>query len=221
MNVIDAIQARKSIRGYKPDPVPQEILKEILDVATRAPSAMNTQPWEITVVAGEPLEAIKKGNVEMLSSGNAPNPDVKMESFDGVYKERQVGLAMELFRLLGIAREDKQKRMEWMMQGFRFFGAPAGIIVSTDKSLDPAHAYTDVGILMQTICLAALSHGLGTCIMGQGVMFPEVIRKHTGIPDSKRIFLSSPVGYPDPEFAANNLVTTRAPAEDNTTFLGF
>jgi nitroreductase len=221
MDVIDAIRARKSIRGYKSDPVPQELLKQILETATRAPSAMNTQSWEVTVVTGEPLENIRNGNVEMLSSGKAPNPDVKMESYDGVYKERQVGLAMELFKLLGITREDKQKRNEWMMQGFRFFDAPAAIIVSTDKSLDPAHAYTDVGILMQTICLTALSHGLGTCIMGQGVMFPDVVRKHTGIPDSKRIFLSTPIGYPDPGFPANKLVTSRVPLEDSVKFLGF
>jgi len=221
MDIIEAIRTRKSIRAYKPDPVPKELLNEILAVATRAPSAMNTQPWEITVVAGEPLENIRKGNVEMLLSGKAPNPDFKSESYDGVYKQRQVELAMELFRLLGIAREDKKKRMEWMAQGFRFFGAPAAVIVSTDKSLDPAHAYTDVGILMQTICLAALARGLGTCIMGQGVMFPDVVRKHTGIPETKRIFLSTPVGYPDPAFPANQLKTARASLEENVRFVGF
>jgi nitroreductase len=221
MDVIDAIRSRTSIRGYKPDPVPQEVLREILEVATRAPSGMNTQSWEITVVTGEPLNNIRQDAAAMFSAGTAPNPDYQMESYQGVYKERQVALAMELFRLLGITREDKKQRMEWMMQGFGFFDAPAAIIVATDKSLEPAHSYTDVGILMQTICLTALSHGLGTCIMGQGVMYPDVVRKHTGIPESKRLFLSTPVGYPDPDFPANQLRTTRVPVEESVKFLGF
>lgn len=222
MDVIEAIRTRKSIRGYKRDPVPQELLRKVIEIATRAPSGMNTQCWEVTVLSGEPLENIRKGHVEMLTSGKSPNPDYKAgESFSGVYKERQVALAMDLFRAMDIPREDKKKRMDWMMRGFRFFDAPAAIIVGADKSLDPAQAYTDVGILMQTICLTALAHGLGTCIMAQGVMFPDVVRKYTGIPDSKMLLLSTPIGYPDPAFPANKIETPRAPLHENTKFVGF
>ncbi|MBW2061952.1 MAG: nitroreductase [Deltaproteobacteria bacterium] len=221
MDAIEAIQGRKSIRGYKPDPVPREILQEIIEIASRAPSSMNTQSWEITVVTGEPLENIKQGNIEMLTAGKGPNPDIKMEKYEGVYRERQVGLAIELFKLMGIGREDKEKRMAWTMRGFRFFDAPAAIILSTDKSLAPAHAFTDQGIIIQTICLTALSFGLGTCIMGQGIMFPDVVRKYTGIPESKQIFLCTPIGYPDPEYPANKLQSPRASLEETTRFIGF
>ena len=94
-------------------------------------------------------------------------------------------------------------------------------MVFVPNSLGRRKHYTDVGILMQTICLAALARGLGTCIMGQGVMFPDVVRKHTGIPETKRVFLSTPIGYPDPAFPANQLKTARASLEENVRFVGF
>jgi nitroreductase len=220
VDLIEAIKSRKSIRGYKPDPVPKEVLGEVLEVATRAPSGMNTQPWELTVVAGEVIEKIKQANIENLTSGVAPHPDtVRGEKYTGVYRERQVALAVQLFQLMGIAREDREKRMEWMKRGFRFFDAPAAIILSTDESLGEA-AQFDLGAMAQTIALAALSHGLGTCIQNQGVMYPDVIRKFTGIPDSKRIGICLTIGYPDWDFPANRVQSGREPVDNVTTWCG-
>ena len=221
MDFIETVLGRKSIRGYKPDPVPKDIIQDIIQTAVRAPSAMNTQPWEITVATGEPLDNIKNGNIETLTQGKGPNPGRPMGRYEGVYRDRQVGLAKELFSLMDISREDKEKRIAWTMRGFRFFEAPAAIFISVDKSLAPAHAYTDIGIILQTICLPAYAHGLGTCIMDQGIMFPDVVRKYTGIPDSKDIFLCTPIGYPDPEYPANKLVTPREPLDNSTRFIGF
>ena len=221
MDIVEAIRTRKSIRGYRPDPVPKEILRDILDIATRAPSAMNTQPWEIIVIAGEVLENIKRGNIEMLESGALPNPNVSVQSFEGVYRQRQVDLAVQIFQLMGIAREDKAKRGEWMKRGFRFFDAPAAFIFSVDKSLKPWWELFDFGAISQTICLAALKYGLGTCIEDQGVMYPEVIRKYTGMPESKRIIICIPIGYPDWDFPANRLESKREPVEAITTWCGF
>ena len=221
MDLVDAINSRRSIRGYKPDPVEKELIMEILEIATRAPSSMNSQPWEITVVTGETLDRIKEGNIQQLTAGQGPNPEIKMEAFQGVYRDRQVGLAKQLFGLMDISREDKAKRMQWTMQGFKFFDAPAAVFFGMSNSLDPAHSYTDLGAFIQTFCLAATERGLGTCIMGQGVMFPEVVREHTKIPETCRLFLSTPLGYPDPDYPANKLHTPRVPIEDNTTFIGF
>ena len=221
MDIMEAIRARKSIRGFRPDPVPKEILREILDIATRAPSAMNTQPWEIIVIAGEVLENIKRGNIEMLESGALPNPNVSVQPFEGVYRQRQVDLAIQIFQLMGIAREDKAKRAEWMKRGFRFFDAPAAFILSVDKALKPWWELFDFGAISQTICLAALKYGLGTCIEDQGVMYPEVIRKYAGIPESKRIIICIPIGYPDWDFPANRLESKREPVEAIATWCGF
>lgn len=221
MDVMEAMLTRKSIRGFRPDPVPRDVLKDVLEAATRAPSAMNTQPWEVTVVAGEVLDSIRRGNIEMLESGVAPNPDVPHQVFEGLYRERQVRLAVQIFQLMGIAREDKAKRVEWMKRGFRFFDAPAAIVLSVDRSLKQWWELFDLGAFAQNICLAALSRGLGTCIEDQGVMYPEVIRKHAGIPDSKRIIICIPIGYPDWDFPANRLESEREPVDSVTTWCGF
>ena len=220
MDIIEVIRSRKSIRGYKPTPVPKEMLKEILEVATRAPSGMNTQPWEITIVTGEVLENIKQATIEKFSAGEAPpQPKVIRGAYTGTYRERQVAVGVKLFQLMGIAREDTEKRMEWMKRGFRFFDAPVVIIISTDESLFPA-AQFDVGAIAQTIALTALDYGLGTCIQGQGIMYHDVIRKFTGIPESKDIIISIAIGYPDWDFPANKVQSTREPLENVVTWCG-
>jgi len=221
MDIIEAIRARKSIRGYKPIPVPREVLREILDVATRSPSAMNTQPWEVTVATGEALDNIRQGNVELLTSGATPNPDVPPEPYEGKYRQRQVDLAIQLFGLMGIAREDKEKRAEWIQRGFRFFDAPAAIILSVDRTVEKLKAMMDIGCFLQSVCLTALNYGLSTCIEEQGVMFPEIIREFTHIPESMRIVISIAIGYPDWDFPANKLESKREPVENIITWYGF
>jgi len=157
----------------------------------------------------------------LLESGALPNPNVSVQPFEGVYRQRQVDLAIQIFQLMGIAREDKAKRAEWMKRGFRFFDAPAAFILSVDKALKPWWELFDFGAISQTICLAALTCGLGTCIEDQGVMYPEVIRKYTGIPESKRIIICIPIGYPDWDFPANRLESKREPVEAIATWYGF
>jgi nitroreductase len=221
MDVIDAIRKRKSIRGYKPDPVSRKVLEEILEIATRAPSSMNTQPWQIAVLAGDVLDNIRKGNVEMLKAGKMPEKDIPYKPYEGIYKQRQVDLAKDLFQVLGIAREDREKRDAWMQQGFRFFDAPAAIVLSVDASTDPPTAFSDVGGLTQTICLTALKFGLGTCIMGQGIMYPEVVRRFAPVPESHRMYLCITIGYPDETAAANKIESKREPLANNTAWYGF
>ena len=213
MDLIEGIKSRKSIRGYKPDPVPKDVLKEIIDIATRAPSSMNTQPWEFTVIAGDVIDRIKQANVEKFNAGERPQLEVTRGEYTGQYRDRQVALAVQLFQLMGIAREDREKRTEWMRRGFRFFDAPAAIILSIDKSVGLGGQF-DIGTISQTIALAALNYGLGTCIQGQGIMYPDVIRKFTGISDSKLMVIAITIGYPDWDFPANQVNSEREPIEN-------
>jgi nitroreductase len=221
MNIIEAMRTRKSIRAFKPDPVPKDVIEEILEAASRAPSRENSQAWEVAVVTGEPLARMKQENVEMLASGVMPHPDVMMNALEAAYRKRQVDLAIQIFQLMGIAREDKEKRAEWMQLGFRYFDAPVALILYADSSLDLAHTQFDVSAFAQYICLAALEHGLGTCIEIQGAMYPDVVRKHTGIPESKRITISIALGYPDWEFPANKVESVREPVENIAIWCGF
>jgi nitroreductase len=218
MDVIDAIRLRSSIRAYKPDPIPKEVLRNILDTAINAPSGLNIQPWEITVVTGEVLDNIRKANIDMLASKAGPH----IPEYGSIYRQRQLELAIDIFKLMGIAREDKQARAQWMQRGYRFFDAPAAIILSIDESLDKQPLpLMDVGSISQTICLAAMKYKLGTCIEDQGIEFPEVIRTFTGISESKRIPIGIAIGYPDWEFPANRLDSRREPVDNVVTWLGY
>ena len=221
MDVLEAIKTRKSIRGYKSTPVSKEILREIIDVARRSPSDVNAQPWEITVVAGEVLDNIRRGNIEKLISGAMPSPDVPALRYEGKYRRRRVDLAIQLFGLMGIAREDTEKRKEWQQRGFRFFDAPAAIILSADRALLEIYAQFDIGCITHAICLAALNYGLGTCIEDQGILFPEVARKFTNIPESKALVTGIAIGYPDWDFPANKVQSEREPMDSIVTWCGF
>jgi nitroreductase len=223
MDVMEALATRKSVRGFKPDPVPKEILREVLQVAGRAPSAVNSQPWEFFVLAGDVIENIKLGNMEKARSGVAPNPEHMVIGWprDSVYRQRQVALAKQLFELMGIGVGDTERKMEWMLRGLRFFDAPAGIVIVVDQSIVERVPLLDIGAVMQSICLAALNHGLGTCIEDQAAMYPQVMRKFAGIPDSKRIVISIAIGYPDWDFPANRVKSAREPIDSITSWCGF
>ncbi len=223
MDLLEAIEKRKSIRNFLPRPVNKETVTKILDVAVHAPSAMNTQPWEFYVLSGKVLDAVREENVKCLRDGVMPEPEHMVVSWprESVYRTRQVDLAKQIFSLMNIAREDKEKRNEWMERGFRYFDAPVAIIVLAEKKLSEAGPLLDIGCLIQNICLAALAHDLGTCIEDQGVMYPKVLRKIAGLPEDRRIIMALALGYPDWDFPANKIESARIPARDITTWFGF
>lgn len=223
MDIVKAVSTRKSIRGFKPDPVPKEMLRNILSIACRAPSGSNIQPWEFTVMAGDVLENVKRDNAKMCRSGAIPTPERRSAEKppDSAYKARQTELGSRLYQLMGITRGDKEKRLQWREKGVRYFDAPSVIIISTDQSLSETGSLTDIGMVAQTICLVAMHYGLGTCIVGQGVAYPDIIRKHVGIPKSKRMIIAIAIGYPDWDFPANRLESTRAEIDEITTWCGF
>lgn len=222
MRIREAIEKRKSIRAYKSDPVPKEVLKEILKIATRAPSGVNTQPWEIAVLTSKVLDQLRNENVDAFQSAETFGSDFgEVKPFSGIYKERQRALAVDLYNILGIAKEDEQKRMEWWIHGLRSFGAPALLVLYVDESLDPRMACSDLGGFAQTICLAAMEYGLGTCINAQSIMYPEVVRKVTGIPESKKMHTSIAIGYPEWNHPANKMESKRESVDNITTWHGF
>ncbi|MEN6622655.1 MAG: nitroreductase [Smithella sp.] len=223
MDILDAIKRRRSIRAYKTDPVPKNVIKEILEIAGLAPSALNTQPWEYVVVAGEPLAGIRERNMEKLNAGEPPRPEYIVAGWtdDSVYRKRQVDLARHIFQILNISREDKEKRAAWLTRGFRYFDAPAAIIICDDKTLPEAGPMLDIGAVMQNICLAALSFGLGTCIHDQGIMYPDIVKKYSGIPESKRLIVAISIGYPDEDSIINTITSAREPVDSLTSWAGF
>jgi nitroreductase len=221
LELVEAIKSRKSIRGYEPTPVPKETLGKVLEIATHAPSAMNVQPWKFTILGGKVLDELKEALQEKFLAGVEPHPDFgPYPRFTGVYKSRQVELGKSLFQLMDIAREDKGKRLEWGAKMIRFFDAPNAIIISVDKEVSDFLSIFSLGTISQTIALAAIEFGLGTCIEQDPVFYPEVIRQIAGIPESQKIAVGIAIGYPDWDFPANKLESAREPVENIATWRG-
>ena len=217
------VRTRRSVRGYKSDPVPREVIEEIIDVAKRAPSSMNTQPWHVHVLTGEPLERVRRRNTETMAGGAKSNRDIVSHGeYEGVHRARQVAIAVKLFGAMGIERHDKAMRQDWVMRGFRQFDAPVSIVLAYDRSLDPgAVVHFDLGALSYGICLAAWERGLGTVVNGQGIMRSEIVREEAGIPEDQVIMTCIAMGYPEEEFPANAVTSDREPNAHFVRFIGF
>ena len=223
MNFEDVVKNRQSVRGYKTKPVARELIEEIINLARRAPSSMNTQPWHVHVVTGEALDEVRTRNMEEMLAGAEPKRDINShEEYEGVHRFRQIAIAKKLFAAMGIAREDKEKRQDWVMRGFRQFDAPVSLVLTYDRDLDPgAVVHFDLGALCYGIVLAAWDRGLGTVINGQGIMRSDIVREVAKIPDSEVIMTCVAMGYPDDSFAANGVRADRELTDDFVRFVGF
>ena len=223
MNYDEVINARRSIRGFRPDPVPKAVLKEVLQLAMRAPSSLNTQPWNFYVVTGEPLNRIRRGNTERNLAGVPSSREFRgNENHVGVHRDRQVEIAKQLFSAMGIARDDKVKRKDWVLRGFRQFDAPVSVVVTYDRELLGGDiAPFDCGAVTNALVNAAWSRGLGCVINSQGIMQSPVVREHAGIAENQVIMICIAMGYPDETFPANAVVSRRKSVQEAARFVGF
>jgi len=212
MELVEAITTRRSIRGYQVTPVPKDVLSQILNLARLSPSGLNHQPWEFVVLTGRSLQKAKQVNVDQAIAGAQWCPDVPGYRLSGPYRERQVALGKAMFHVMGIEREDTQKRTEWGLKGIRFYDAPAAILICADEAVLNAQsqmALVDLGIVTQSIALLATAYGLGTCIEGAAVAYADALRKALEIADAKRLVLALAIGYPAEDLPANRLQTDR------------
>ena len=223
MTFDEVVLGRRSTRGYKQVPVPRALIEEVLGLAMRAPSSMNTQPWSFYVITGEPLDRIRRGNTERILAGAPDSREFRKGSpFAGAHRERQIGVAKQLFAAMGIERDDKAGRQDWVLRGFRQFYAPVCVIVTYDRVLDGSDDTPfDCGAVATALVNAAWSRGLGTVINSQGIMQSPVVREHAGIPDDQVIMKSIALGWPDESFPANAVVSERKTLDEAAVFVGF
>ncbi|MEM7544831.1 MAG: nitroreductase [Pseudomonadota bacterium] len=223
MELTKVIEERRSIRGFKPDPVPRTLLEEIITLGSRAPSSMNTQPWHFHVLTGEPLERVRAGNTERMLGGVTPSREIEdYAAYDGVHRKRQIEIAVQLFEAMGIERHDAERRQDWVMRGFRQFDAPVSIVVCFDRDLlTNTIAHFDTGAATFGLVLAAWDKGLGAVINGQGIMQSPVVREVAEIPEDQVILTCVALGWPDDSFVANDVVSRRRPVAETTRFIGF
>jgi nitroreductase len=219
----ELVQSRRSVRGFKKQPVPRVVIEEIIADAKRAPSSMNTQPWHVHVLTGEPLEEVRRRNMTEMAAGARPKRDIVSHGeYQGLHRVRQVDIAKKLFAAMGIARDDKVMRQDWVLRGFRQFDAPVSLVLAYDRVLDPgAVCHFDLGALCYGIVLAAWDRGLGTVVNGQGIMRSDIVREVAKIPEDQVIMTCVAMGYPDDDFAANGVRSDRQPNSDFVRYVGF
>ena len=223
MQFDEVVLGRRSIRGYKKEPVPKALIKEVLALAMRSPSSMNTQPWNFTVVSGKHLDLIRAGNTERNLAGVPHSREFRIgQPFAGQHRDRQVGVAKQLFAAMDIAREDKEKRQDWVLRGFRQFDAPVCVIITYDAELsDSDDTAFDCGAVTTALVNAAWSRGLGAVINSQGIMQSPVVREHANISEHQVIMKAVALGWPDDDFPANAVVSERKSVDEAAVFLGF
>ncbi|MDP2085842.1 MAG: nitroreductase [Gemmobacter sp.] len=218
MSLEDAVRNRRSVRGYLPHEVPQDRIEAILTLAQAAPSNCNIQPWLSHVVSGPALRDLGARLVGAAQDGVRPNPDSKADrTFTGIWRERQIDAAVQLYGAMGIDRHDRPRRDWAYRRNLEFFGAPHAVFIFTPTEFGEREA-VDLGIYAQTLMLALTAHNLASCAQGALGLYPDIIRDHLGIaPDNKLIFGIS-FGYEDPATAANRARVGRAPLAASVTF---
>ena len=223
MQYKEVVMGRRSIRGYLPDPVPKSVVREVIEMAVRAPSSLNTQPWNFYVLSGEPLDRIRAGNTERNLAGVPHSRETRGHAaYEGVHRERQIEIAVQLFEAMGIERYDKEARQDWVLRGFRQFDAPVSVVVTYDRSIHGGDIGPfDCGAVTNALVNAAWSKGLGCVVNSQGIMQSPVVREHAGIPDDQVIMICVAMGYPDDSFPANAVVSKRKSVDEAAVFVGF
>ncbi|MBI2830211.1 MAG: nitroreductase [Chloroflexi bacterium] len=226
MDVFEAVNTRRSIRTFKPDAVPQAVLKEILEAAQRAPSGTNTQPWEFAVATGSKLEEIRQAFI--AKADEKQTPDIaSSRSYPEPYLSRIRTIARNELEKKGIQMEDRRGRGWWRLRNITGYGAPCIIYICVDRPFYlPAEgtnigAIFDCGLVVENIALLATGRGLGTVLQSATVAYPDVLRRVFGLPDSKLMVLGIAIGYPDWTDPINQIRTERETLDKVTTWHGF
>ncbi len=219
-NEVDAaITSRRSVRGFLPSPVPRALVEHILDMAARAPSGTNMQPWAAHVLTGAALERFCDTMEAAFLRGEEETRDYRYypDRFFEPYLGRRRDVGWGLYGLLGIAKGDVEPMRRQHARNFRFFGAPVGMIFTIDRRLEIG-SWLDYGMFLENICVAARGRGLDTCPQAAFASFPHTIRRALGLDEWQVVVCGMALGHADPDEPANALQTTRAPANQFARF---
>lgn len=221
MEFQDVMRARYSCRRFLPTPVDAQTVIQLVAQAQRVPSWGNTQPWRVHAAAEATALAIRQGLVAALASGQSEDPEIPMpHGFVGALMDRYRDLGRAMFKVLGIGREDKDKRNAHYANNFDAFGAPV-LVYLTVPAGQTHYMVMDVGAFEAAFCLAASERGLATCVLAALARYPQVVRQHLAIPQDERIVVGLALGHPDPAAEVNQFRSNRAPLEEVLTLTGF
>ncbi|MGE0736462.1 MAG: nitroreductase [Alphaproteobacteria bacterium] len=221
MSVDEAIVTRRSVRAFKPDPVPLETVRHVLNVAARAPSGTNIQPWNVYVLTGAAREKVTDAVLKRREAGPA---DPEIAYYPKKWREPYIGrrrkVGFDLYAILGIGKADKAAMWSYFARNYRFFGAPVGLFFTLDRDLELG-SYMDLGMFLQNVMIAARGQGLDTCPQAAWVEYPKTVAQAVGIPDTEILACGMSLGYEDKSDKINTLTTEREPCEKFAKFVGF
>ena len=219
MNVTEALKARISVRAFKPDPIPEATVRQIIDVARYAPSGGNLQPWKVIAVAGaerDAVSALAKANLPGVEDDRPVYPHNLWEP----YRTRRFKVGEDMYALLGIPRENKPARLMHLAQNFDFFGAPVGLFFIIDKRMGHGQ-WAHLGMFMQSVALAALEHGVQSCMQEAWARMRGPLATHFAFDDNEMVYCGMALGYADMSKPVNTLRSDRAPLDEIAAFRGF
>jgi nitroreductase len=234
MTVTEALKRRISIREFRPQALPEPLVREILDVARWAPSGGNLQPWKVIVVAGAERDAVIELARRIHAAAAGAGADVGAggtadESADRPvypanlwepYRSRRFKVGEDLYALLGIPRSDRAARLARFARNYETFGAPVELFFVIDERMGHGQ-WAHLGMFMQSVALAALERGVGSCMQEAWATLRRSLKAHFALDEHEMIYCGMALGYADETAAVNSLRSDRAPVEEFATFRGF
>jgi nitroreductase len=223
MTVTEALKKRVSIRQFLPRPVDVGLVREILDVARWAPSGGNLQAWRVIAVAGEEREAVVRLAAESGATYAPDSPDgrpVYPPNLWEPYRTRRYKLGEDMYALLGIPRSDRQGRLAQWARNYQFFGAPVGLFFVIEERLGHAQ-WAHLGMLIQSIALAATERGLGSCMQESWSALRGPLKAHFNLAGDEMIYCGMALGFPDPAAKVNSLRSERVAVDEFAVLRGF
>ena len=219
MNVSDALRSRYSVRGYLPDPVPDDVIREVFDIARLSASGTNTQPWHVAVISGEACNQLRDELCGLFDNGAASERGFPSGSrMEGVYLDRRRACGFGYYETMGVERQDKEGRKAIARKNYEFFGAPHVAFFSMPRSFGFPQA-VDMGILLQAVMLVMVEKGLGCIAQGSLADYPGPVRAIAPIPDDNDIMFGLSFGFEDHDAHINTVRMTRATVDEVTSFV--
>ncbi len=222
LGVTEAVRARRSVRAFLDTQVPLSVLREVLEIAARAPSGGNLQPWWLHVVTGEPLARLREQMRERVAS-QGPDPaeyDIYPPNLWEPYRSRRFEIGEIMYRALGIARTDKLGRLQRFAENYQLFGAPVGLFCFVDRRMGSPQ-WSDLGMYLQTVMLLLKERGLDSCAQESWSAYHRVVSELVKSPPELMLFCGMAIGYADPEAPVNAIQSPRAPLDEFARFHGF
>jgi nitroreductase len=225
MTVYEALASRRSVRDFLATPVSGDVIRRVLEAASRSPSGGNVQPWHIDVVAGpklDELKALMQRRLQQVAAGDhseQPEYDIYPKELWAPYRDYRFQLGEAMYAALGIPREDKLRRLQWFARNYQFFGAPLALFCSVDRRMGPPQ-WSDLGMYLQSVMLLLREEGLDSCPQECWSVYPNTVGSFIGIPAERMLFCGMAIGHANQSHPVNQFPVERAPLAQYARFHG-